>query len=94
MLRSLFILSVRVYRLILSPMKQALLGPEARCRFSPSCSEYALEAMRLHGATQGGFLTVKRICRCHPWGGCGWDPVPKTELCGVTIVQSRSEANL
>lgn len=47
-----------------------------RCRYVPSCSAYALEALRLHGAARGGWLACRRICRCHPWGGHGFDPVP------------------
>lgn len=46
------------------------------CRFSPSCSHYGIEAVRRHGALAGAWLTVHRIARCHPWGGCGHDPVP------------------
>lgn len=46
------------------------------CRFTPTCSQYALEALRKHGPIRGTWLAVKRICRCHPWGGSGYDPVP------------------
>ena len=46
------------------------------CRYSPSCSQYAIEALRKYGAVKGGWLALKRIGRCHPWGGCGHDPVP------------------
>ncbi|TND09492.1 MAG: hypothetical protein FD123_1298 [Bacteroidetes bacterium] len=46
------------------------------CRYSPSCSEYGVEAIRKHGAVKGGWLTMKRVCSCHPWGGHGYDPVP------------------
>ncbi|MEX2482773.1 MAG: membrane protein insertion efficiency factor YidD [Gammaproteobacteria bacterium] len=61
---------IRAYRLLISP----LLGP--RCRFLPTCSAYALEALTRHGLWRGGRLAVRRILRCHPWGGSGHDPVP------------------
>jgi hypothetical protein len=63
-------LLIRLYQLTVSP----LLGP--RCRFYPSCSHYALEALARFGAVRGGWLTVKRIGRCHPWNPGGLDPVP------------------
>lgn len=63
---------VWLYRYGISP----LLG--ANCRFEPSCSEYAAEALRRYGAFKGGWLTLKRVGRCHPWGGSGYDPVPGT----------------
>ena len=62
---------IRVYQLTLS----AFLGRQ--CRFAPSCSEYAAEAIRVHGALRGGWLGMKRIGRCHPGGGSGHDPVPR-----------------
>jgi putative membrane protein insertion efficiency factor len=62
---------IRFYQIAISP----LLGP--RCRYIPTCSQYALEAIRWHGAYRGSYLAAKRICRCHPWGGHGYDPVPK-----------------
>ena len=67
---------VRLYRWVLSPAKTFLFGPLGRCRFTPSCSEYALDSLRQHGALAGSWLALKRIGRCHPWGGCGHDPVP------------------
>jgi len=70
---------VRVYRWTLSPAKHFLFGAHAGCRYTPSCSAYALEAIRTHGALAGSWLAVKRICRCHPWSDCGPDPVPKVE---------------
>jgi putative membrane protein insertion efficiency factor len=64
---------VRLYRLLLSPW----LG--ANCRYQPTCSSYAIEALQVHGALRGGWLAMKRIGRCHPWGGSGYDPVPGTK---------------
>jgi uncharacterized protein len=63
-------LLIRGYQLAISP----LLGP--RCRFYPSCSHYAIEAIEMHGALRGTWLTVKRIARCHPFHHGGFDPVP------------------
>ena len=71
---------VRVYRCTLSPAKTFVFGPLGGCRFTPSCSAYALEALRTHGALRGSWLAVKRICRCHPWTECGHDPVPAKDL--------------
>ena len=68
---------LRGYRWVLSPMKNALFGASVTCRFTPTCSAYALEAVRRHGVVQGGGLTFRRLCRCHPWGGAGDDPVPQ-----------------
>ncbi|PIT39325.1 membrane protein insertion efficiency factor YidD [Snodgrassella alvi] len=61
---------IRVYQYAISP----LLPP--RCRYSPTCSQYAVLALQKYGVFKGGWLTIKRICRCHPWGGCGHDPLP------------------
>ena len=63
---------IRVYRYLISPM----LPP--RCRFYPSCSAYALEALSWHGALRGGLLAAKRVCRCHPWNPGGVDLVPES----------------
>lgn len=65
------IAAVRLYQLALSPFL-----PPA-CRFEPSCSHYAIDALRLHGAGRGLLLTVRRIARCRPGGGMGFDPVPE-----------------
>lgn len=72
LLAFLFKAFIRFYQLVLSP----LIGP--RCRFQPTCSHYAIEALDRHGALKGGWLTLKRIARCHPWGGFGYDPVPQS----------------
>ncbi len=63
-------LPIYFYRYCISPMLPA------SCRFTPTCSQYALEALRKHGPVKGLWLTLRRIARCHPWGGCGYDPVP------------------
>jgi putative membrane protein insertion efficiency factor len=65
-----FIALIRLYRFALSPFLPA------SCRFVPTCSAYGLEAFKKHGPLKGLLLTVKRISRCHPWGGQGIDPVP------------------
>lgn len=66
-------LPVRAYRLLLSPW----VGHG--CRFQPTCSAYALEALERHGAFRGSLLTIRRLARCHPLGGQGYDPVPGTD---------------
>jgi putative membrane protein insertion efficiency factor len=65
-----FVLLIKVYQYIISPV----LGP--KCRFTPTCSHYAKEALEKHGLFKGGWLAVKRITRCRPGGGQGYDPVP------------------
>jgi len=74
--QTILIVLVRFYRWLISPAKVLFFGPLARCRYTPTCSEYALEAIRSQGAIRGMGLTLLRLCRCHPWGGCGYDPVP------------------
>ena len=64
------LLPIRFYRACISPWTPA------SCRFVPTCSEYALIAIQKYGPLKGGWLAIKRICRCHPWGGSGFDPVP------------------
>jgi uncharacterized protein len=74
--QQILIFVVQCYRCVISPAKTFLFGPLGHCRFTPSCSEYALGAVREHGALAGSWLALRRIGRCHPWGGCGHDPVP------------------
>lgn len=69
-LGSLFLFLIKLYQWFLSP----ILG--ASCRFNPTCSQYGIEAIKKYGPFKGGWLTLKRIGRCHPWGKHGYDPVP------------------
>jgi putative membrane protein insertion efficiency factor len=74
--RGVLCLLIQLYRLTLSPLMAVLFGADNGCRFTPTCSRYAMEAIHEHGALAGSFMAAKRICRCHPLGGCGHDPVP------------------
>lgn len=65
---------IHFYQEAISP----LLPPS--CRFDPSCSDYAMEALQIHGLWRGLFLAIKRLLRCHPWGGQGYDPVPGSDF--------------
>ncbi|MBI2949556.1 MAG: membrane protein insertion efficiency factor YidD [Verrucomicrobia bacterium] len=75
-LQAILIGAVWCYRRFLSPAKTLVFGPLGHCRYSPTCSAFALEALKMHGPWRGTWLSLNRICRCHPWGGCGHDPVP------------------
>jgi uncharacterized protein len=66
----LFLGLVRFYQYTISPLTPA------SCRYTPTCSQYAIEAIQKYGPFKGGWLAMKRIARCHPWGGHGYDPVP------------------
>ena len=76
-----FILLIKFYQLCISPLKPP------SCRFTPTCSQYALEAFRKYGPIKGFWLSLKRILRCHPWGGSGYDPVPWHRIIVVAIGQ-------
>lgn len=69
-MKTIFLAAIRFYRAVLSPM-----FPPS-CRYVPTCSAYALEAITRYGARRGGWLALKRICRCHPFHKGGYDPVP------------------
>ena len=69
-LSHLLILPIKFYRRFISPLTPAT------CRYRPTCSQYAIEAITRHGPVKGLWLAVKRIARCNPWGGSGYDPVP------------------
>ncbi|WP_445116976.1 membrane protein insertion efficiency factor YidD, partial [Acinetobacter sp. WZC-1] len=75
----------RFYQIAISP----LIGP--RCRYVPTCSQYALEAIQQHGAMKGGWLAARRVCRCHPWGGHGYDPVPPKVIRFISFQQMDSQ---
>ncbi|MGY5353996.1 membrane protein insertion efficiency factor YidD [Wenyingzhuangia sp. IMCC45467] len=68
-----FILLIRFYQGAISPFIPAT------CRYSPTCSSYSIEALQKHGIIYGGWLAIKRIASCHPWGGSGYDPVPEKQ---------------
>jgi len=72
-IRGFFILLVRFYQAAISPYTPAT------CRYSPTCSHYTIEALQKHGLFSGGWLSLKRIFSCHPWGGSGYDPVPEKD---------------
>jgi putative membrane protein insertion efficiency factor len=72
-LRATLIALIRLYRATLSPLMPPV------CRFTPSCSAYALEAVQVHGGLKGGWLAARRLLRCRPWGGSGYDPVPPAD---------------
>ena len=65
-----FIALIRLYQLIISPV----LGP--KCRFTPTCSQYGIDAFKKYGPIKGLYLTLRRVVKCHPWGGYGYDPLP------------------
>lgn len=71
LLTLILILPIRFYQGAISPFLPAT------CRYTPTCSTYAIEALQIHGPIKGGWLATKRIASCHPWGGHGHDPVPK-----------------
>jgi putative membrane protein insertion efficiency factor len=69
-MRRILVTLIRAYQYLISP----LFGPH--CRFHPTCSHYALEAIERHGPLHGGYLAIRRVSRCHPWNEGGFDPVP------------------
>jgi putative membrane protein insertion efficiency factor len=69
-------IAIRFYQRFLSPVLHALGGPGSGCRFTPTCSQYFLEAVETHGVLKGSWIGIKRIGRCHPWHPGGHDPVP------------------
>lgn len=73
--------ALRGYQVVVSPILTAIFAPMGfGCRYEPTCSQYAIEAVRVHGACRGAVLAGGRLCRCHPWAGFGFDPVPPREI--------------
>jgi hypothetical protein len=83
---------IRVYQCTLSPVLRLLCGPDSGCRFTPTCSAYFLEAVEVHGIRHGSWLGLKRLARCQPWGGFGYDPVPRRENPVSSIQYPASES--
>jgi len=79
-MKVIFITLIRFYRQFISPIKPPT------CRFYPTCSQYSLEAIQVHGALKGGWLSVKRILKCHPFHPGGYDPVPKKKEVTVQLL--------
>ena len=77
--------TIRLYQRALSP----LLPPA--CRFTPTCSEYAVQAIEAYGAGKGSWLALRRLARCHPWGGSGYDPVPPSDHSAAVMTRPVKE---
>ncbi len=81
---------IRCYQKLLRPFLRVISGG-GNCRYHPSCSNYFLEATEAHGWLKGSLLGIRRILRCHPWGGCGYDPVP--QIAEVVAEKDRDHAS-
>lgn len=84
---------IRGYQRVLSPLKRVWLGPGAGCRFVPTCSEYALQCFKLQPAHRAAWLSARRIARCHPWGGSGYDPPPGSEAAFPDAIDAAEESD-
>lgn len=83
---------VRVYQILVSPILHFIGGPGSGCRFDPTCSNYMIGALRSHGAGRGLWLGLRRVARCHPWGGFGHDPVPSARGCKSAATADNTRA--
>ncbi len=82
-----------IYQKILSPALHAFTGAQAGCRFEPSCSHYAQEAIEVHGAWRGGALAAHRLARCHPFSRGGFDPVPRYDSASPTLKEVSADGS-
>ncbi|MGC8744798.1 MAG: membrane protein insertion efficiency factor YidD [Verrucomicrobiia bacterium] len=78
--RNILVVGIKIYQRFISPALGFLLAPQGGCRYEPTCSQYAIEAIQIYGAIKGSWLAIHRLLRCHPWGGCGYDPVPPKKI--------------
>jgi putative membrane protein insertion efficiency factor len=85
-------IAIRGYQKFISPVIHFAGGPGSGCRFTPTCSAYFLQAVETHGVLRGSWMGIKRIGRCHPWGGSGHDPVPGTAAADSLSQTQRSVA--
>ncbi|MEO8206971.1 MAG: membrane protein insertion efficiency factor YidD [Chthoniobacterales bacterium] len=89
-MKAVFCFLIACYRTVISSLLHWIAGPGCGCRYEPSCSHYLEEAIQRHGVVRGVGMGVKRIMRCHPWGGCGFDPVPPAQRSEETAHQIKS----
>ena len=78
-MKTFLIILARIYQVVISAPLHFLTGPFSGCRFTPTCSQYFIDAVTANGALRGSWQGIRRVCRCHPWGGQGYDPPPGWE---------------
>ncbi|MEO6847774.1 MAG: membrane protein insertion efficiency factor YidD [Chthoniobacterales bacterium] len=88
-MKALLCFLISCYRTIVSPLLHSITGPGCGCRYEPTCSQYVETAIQEHGVFKGMGLGIKRVFRCHPWGGCGFDPVPARTLADAAYQTKR-----
>ncbi|MCL4107238.1 UNVERIFIED_CONTAM: hypothetical protein GTU68_017122 [Idotea baltica] len=78
-MKMILVILVRLYQVFISAPLHFLTGPMSGCRYMPTCSQYFIDAVRVHGSVRGAWMGIKRVLSCNPWGGIGYDPVPGWE---------------